>query len=50
MLAFKEGNPTGVKAAMALKGWIENELRLPLIPATDKLFKEIKTLDGTLRS
>ena len=34
---FKEGNPTGVKASMEIQGWIENVLRLPLIPATSTL-------------
>jgi 4-hydroxy-tetrahydrodipicolinate synthase len=45
---FKEGNPTGVKASMEIQGWISNVLRLPLIPATDKLYKEIKNLDSAL--
>ena len=45
---FKEGNPAGVKASMEIQGWIENVLRLPLIPATTKLYKEITQLDRLL--
>ena len=46
---FKEGNPAGVKASMEIQGWIENILRLPLIPATNKLYEEIKQLDELLQ-
>lgn len=46
---FKEGNPTGVKAAMEIQGIINNVLRLPLIPATEKLYTEIRELDMALR-
>jgi len=45
---FKEGNPTGIKASMEIQGWIENVLRLPLIPATNKLYQEIAQLDSQL--
>lgn len=45
---FKEGNPTGVKAAMEIQGLIENVLRLPLIPASNQLYHEISQLDGQL--
>lgn len=45
---FKEGNPAGVKAAMEVQGWIENVLRLPLIPATLALHNEIAELDSKL--
>ncbi len=40
-LLFAEGNPAGAKAALALKGIIENELRLPLIKASDELKEKI---------
>lgn len=46
---FSEGNPAGIKAAMEIRGWCENVLRLPLVPATDKLFQEIRQLDAVLR-
>ena len=45
---FKEGNPTGVKASLEIQGLIKNVLRLPLIPATDKLYREIAALDAGL--
>ncbi len=45
---FKEGNPAGVKASMEIQGWIGNVLRLPLIPATKKLYEEIAQLDRRL--
>ena len=46
---FKEGNPAGIKAAMELRGWSKNILRLPLVPVTSMLNKEISQLDATLR-
>jgi 4-hydroxy-tetrahydrodipicolinate synthase len=46
--AFKEGNPTGVKAAMEIQGWIDNVLRLPLIPASRTLYQEISLLNDAL--
>ena len=45
---FKEGNPAGIKAAMEIRGWIDNVLRLPLIPVTGQLYQEIRELDRTL--
>jgi len=39
---FEQGNPTGVKAALAVMGRIENVLRLPLVPATDQLMKKLE--------
>lgn len=41
---FKEGSPAGVKAIMAAKGLIENVLRLPLVPVSEKLQEEIRKL------
>ena len=46
---FKEGNPAGVKAAMDIQGWIENVLRLPLIPVTAALYQEIFQLHSKLQ-
>ena len=43
---FKEGNPAGVKAAMEIRGWIDNVLRLPLIPVTSALYQEIIQLES----
>lgn len=33
-LLFVDGNPAGVKCALYLMGYLKNELRLPLVPAT----------------
>ena len=45
---FKEGNPAGVKASMEIQERIENVLRLPLIPVSDPLYSEIRSLDREL--
>lgn len=34
-LIFVEGNPTGVKSAMAIRGILENNLRLPLVASSE---------------
>lgn len=41
-LIFAEGNPCGIKVILAEKGIIKNHLRLPLIPATERLQTKIK--------
>ena len=41
-LLFQEGNPAGIKALLALKGFCENILRLPLTKVGNKLFEDIK--------
>jgi len=41
-LIFKENNPAGIKAVLQHLNLCENELRLPLVPASDSLQKEIK--------
>lgn len=41
---FKEGSPAGVKAIMSAMGLIDNVLRLPLVPVSDKLQEEINKL------
>lgn len=40
-LMFEENNPAGVKAMLAVKGIIENKLRLPLVPVSDGLQQSI---------
>jgi 4-hydroxy-tetrahydrodipicolinate synthase len=40
-LFFAEGNPGGVKVALEARKIIQNELRLPLIPVSEKLKQEI---------
>ncbi|WP_294199070.1 4-hydroxy-tetrahydrodipicolinate synthase [uncultured Chryseobacterium sp.] len=41
-LIFAEGNPCGVKAVLTEKGIVKNYLRLPLVPASEKLYAKIK--------
>ena len=41
---FEQGNPTGIKAALAVMGRVQNVLRLPLVPATEPLMKRLETL------
>ena len=41
---FKEGSPAGVKAIMSAMGLIDNALRLPLVPVSEKLQEEIEKL------
>lgn len=42
-LLFKEGNPSGVKAVMADRGMLKEVLRLPLVPVSNELRKELLT-------
>lgn len=41
-LLFKEGNPCGVKAAMSIRGMLQNVCRLPMVPVSDSLMAEIR--------
>ena len=41
-LLFAENNPAGVKGFLAAQGKIKNILRLPLVPASEKLYKAIQ--------
>lgn len=41
-LLFVEGNPAGVKSMLAVMGYIENKLRLPLVPNTIKTYEKIR--------
>jgi 4-hydroxy-tetrahydrodipicolinate synthase len=43
-LMYEEGNPVGVKAALALQGVCEPTVRLPLVPASESLTARIKAL------
>ena len=38
---FVESNPAPVKAAMAAKGWLADELRLPLVPISEPSRKKL---------
>ena len=41
---FVEGNPSGIKAALNILGLIENQLRLPLVPVSDKTYQKLSEL------
>ncbi len=41
---FVEGNPAGVKAALAIKGIISNNLRLPLAPVSEGTYTTLSKL------
>ena len=41
-LMFVEGNPAGVKCMLNLKGMIKNILRLPLVPVSEHLSRQIQ--------
>jgi 4-hydroxy-tetrahydrodipicolinate synthase len=43
-LMYEEGNPVGVKAALALQGVCEPAVRLPLVPASEVLTARIKAV------
>ena len=40
-LLFVEGSPAGVKSMLAAKGFIGNNLRLPLVPTTEATYNKI---------
>lgn len=42
-MIFAEGNPSGIKSLLSSKGMVESVLRLPLVPASEKLRAEIET-------
>jgi 4-hydroxy-tetrahydrodipicolinate synthase len=48
-LLFAENNPAGVKAFLAELGIIENHLRLPLVPLSEGLAREVREFLQTLK-
>ncbi len=49
-LLFKEGNPVGVKAALHQLGLCENQLRLPLVPASTELYTAIAAFQAKIKA
>lgn len=47
-LLFVDGNPAGVKCLLHAMGFIENELRLPLVPTRIKTYEEIRNVLNSL--
>lgn len=43
---FREGNPTGIKSLLSLLGLSGADVRLPLVPGSDSLRKELKEALG----
>lgn len=43
-LLFVDGNPAGVKCMLSMMGYIENKLRLPLVPTRITTFEKIRTI------
>lgn len=41
---FKEGSPSGIKAALEIAGLCKNEVRLPLVTVTDETYQLIQQL------
>ena len=41
-LIFVDGNPSGIKALMEILGMLENNLRLPLVPACDDTYSDLQ--------
>ncbi len=49
-LLYIEGNPTGVKAALAFQNICKKEVRLPLLPLSDKSYEKLKLAIHTLKN
>ncbi len=47
-LLFVDGNPAGVKCLLNAMGFIENELRLPLVPTRITTYEKIRTVLNSL--
>jgi len=45
---FAEPNPAVIKAALAQEGWISNELRLPMLPASSSVCAQVAAVLKTL--
>jgi len=43
-LLFVDGSPAGIKSALNIKGYIENELRLPLVPTRVGTYEKIRSV------
>ncbi|MBU8893550.1 MAG: 4-hydroxy-tetrahydrodipicolinate synthase [Bacteroidales bacterium] len=46
---FVEGNPAGIKEALAIIGIIENNLRLPLVKVSEKTHQKLKELISKIK-
>jgi 4-hydroxy-tetrahydrodipicolinate synthase len=48
-LLFVDGNPAGVKAMLNVMGFIENKLRLPLVPTRITTFEKMRSILDELK-
>jgi 4-hydroxy-tetrahydrodipicolinate synthase len=48
-ILFVENNPAGVKAFLAELGVIKNHLRLPLVPLSEGVYKQVRAYLPTLK-
>jgi 4-hydroxy-tetrahydrodipicolinate synthase len=48
-ILFAENNPAGVKAFLAELGVIKNNLRLPLVPLSEAIYKQVRAYLPTLK-
>lgn len=47
-LLFVDGNPAGVKCILSIMGYLENKLRLPLVPTRITTFEKMRQILDTL--
>lgn len=47
-LLYAEGNPVGIKGAMAIRGFCENELRVPQVPLTEETYRRLEKVLQTV--
>ena len=47
-MIFEENNPAGIKAVLKKMNYCEDAVRLPLVPATEKLQSKITDLYSTV--
>ena len=48
-LLFVDGNPAGVKSMLSMMGFVENRLRLPLVPTRIVTYEKIRNVFQMLR-
>jgi 4-hydroxy-tetrahydrodipicolinate synthase len=48
-ILFAENNPAGVKAFLTELGIIQNNLRLPLVPLSEGVYKQVRAYLPTLK-
>ena len=49
-LLFVDGSPAGVKSLLHIMGYVENELRLPLVPARGDTYERIRSVFVKLKT